>query len=562
MSRPIENTEALPRIVSGKRRVWLALLIVIGVVQTGTLLGTAWGTQWVLDPVLSEGATIRRSGLTLLVTLAIIGIACRWFERTAAERLGNHYVHLVRLALYDAITRRQPNRGGGAGVNMIRFTSDLSAIRQWVALGIARSISASLFLFGVLLALWMLHPPIGQYTAYLLIGAAAVIVLIGIGVEKRVRQARRKRGRLANLVADTLRQIREISAFGRVARERRRLARHSEALNTSLQSRARWLGALTAFTDLVHRILMIIVVVVGAQALQNDEVTVATLLTLCAVAALLGGPLRELARVYEYRKNFTISRSKLTPVLAHLPNRSRVKPLPKGNGALALKSISLTRGGATNELRVDPGNRIALLGGNGSGKSTLLSVLAGLESAARGHVFLDGVDTRHLPTGDRSTSVGMASHRGALATGSISKNIRYRCPSASAAAVHAAICAAGLEDWLKSQPEGLSTRLFGPTGGVSEGEAARIKLARAVLGTPRLLLLDEIEAGLDSEGRRALNALFNIYPGTIVYATHDLALAHLADQQWRLHRGVIHTSPHHVRNSSRTPPSQEHAFDG
>ncbi|MEL7311557.1 MAG: ABC transporter ATP-binding protein [Pseudomonadota bacterium] len=551
----------MPRIVSGQRIGWLAFLVVVGLMQTGTLLGTAWVTQWVLDPVLSKGSTVGQTGLMLLATLAAIGVVCRWLERTAAERLGNHYVHRVRLALYDAITRRQPSRGGGTGINMVRFTSDLSAVRQWVAMGIARSISASLFLFGVLLALWILHPPIGQYTAWLLAAAIAVIFLLGIGVEKRVRQARRKRGRLANLVADTLAQIREISAFGRVKRERRRLARHSKALSTSLQSRARWLGALTAFTDMVHRIMMIVVVVAGAQALRSGDLSVATLLTLCAVAALLGGPLRELGRVYEYRKNFTISRSKLTPVLAHRPNRPRFKPLPKGDGALTLKNVSLARGGAANTLRVKPGERIALLGGNGSGKSTLLSVLAGLESPARGRVFLDGVDARLLPPSDRSDAIGMASHRGVLATGSISKNIRYRSPHANNCAVQTAVRDAGLEDWLKNQPEGLSTRLYGPTGGVSEGEAARIKLARAVLGAPRLLLLDEIEAGLDAEGRRALYALFNIYPGTIVYATHDTALAHFADQQWRLHRGVIHTAPHRLRDVARPALHNEHAFD-
>lgn len=537
---------ALPRIVYGARLGLLTLLVLIGFVQTGTLLGTAWATQQLLDPVLTDGASISATDIVVLVVLAIIGVVCRWSERTTAERLGNHYVHRVRLALYDSITRFQPNRRNDTGVNMVRFTGDLTAVRQWVAMGIARSISASFFLLGVVLALWLLYAPIGQYAVSILATAVASIFLLGIGVEASVRKARRLRGRLANLVADTLQQVKEITAFGRVKRERQRLARRSTELNKALQSRARWLGALTALTDCVHRVFMIVVIFCGAQALQSGTISMATLLTLSTVAALLGGPLRDLGRVYEYHKNFSIARNKLRNVLTRRPPPRRFKSLPAGPGNLSLRQVALTRGGAVNDLTVQAGDRIALLGGNGSGKSTLLGALAGLETPAHGRVFLDGIDTRALRPSDRSDAIGMASHRGALATGSIGKNVRYRIPRAAECAVQAAIRYAGLEDWIDLQPNGLSTRLIGPAGGVSEGEAARIKLARAILALPRLLLLDEIEAGLDSEGRRALYALFNVYPGTIVYATHDLILANFADQQWRLHDGVIHSSPRRV----------------
>lgn len=547
---PFESSASrLPRIVYGVRLRLLTLLVVIGFVQTATLLGTAWATQQVLDPVLTDGASIGATEIAVLAVLAIIGVLCRWFERTAAERLGNHYVHRVRLALYDSITRFQPNRRNDTGVNMVRFTGDLTAIRQWVAMGIARSISASFFLLGVVLALWLLYAPIGQYAVAILTGAVVSIFLLGIGVEASVRRARRRRGRLANLVADTLQQVKEITAFGRIRRERQRLTRRSTELNEALQSRARWLGALTALTDCVHRIFMIVVIFCGAQALQSGAISMATLLTLCAVAALLGGPLRDLGRVYEYHKNYSIARNKLRSVLMRQPLRRRVKSLPAGPGNLVLRQIALTQGGAVNDLTVQAGDRIALLGGNGSGKSTLLGALAGLETPEQGRVLLDGINTRALRPSDRSDAIGMASHSGALATGSISKNVRYRIPRATESTVQAAIRYAGLEDWIGLQPNGLSTRLIGPAGGVSEGEAARIKLARAVLGLPRLLLLDEIESGLDSEGRRALSALFNVYPGTIVYATHDPALANLADQQWRLHDGVIHASPRKVTDN-------------
>ncbi|MEL7296267.1 MAG: ABC transporter ATP-binding protein [Pseudomonadota bacterium] len=533
----------MPAIVIGARLHWIVLLVAIGLVQTATLLGTAWMTQVILEPAVSGDGVIRQSGVVALIVLAAVGVSCRWAERMTAERLGNHYVHTVRLALYDAVIRLSQAGNRRSGIDLVRFTGDLTATRQWVAMGIARSISAGLFLAGVVLSLYILYAPVGQYTFLILFCALAIVFAIGIGIERSVKRARRQRGRLANLVTDILSQAREIAAFGRISRERRRLARHSTSLHHNLQVRAHWLGGLTAFTDLVHRVIMILVIVGGAQAMLNEQLSVATLLTLCGVAALLGGPLRELGRVYEYRKNFCISRSKIASVLANTTKKRSAKRLREGSGVLTLKSVALKSGDVPANLIVKAGQRVALLGSNGAGKSRLLNAIAGLEAVYQGRILLDNVDTDLLRPSDRSRSIGIAAHRSALATGSISKNVRYRQPRASMDSVRMAVRTAGLETVIRSQPAGLSTRLVGPAGGISEGEAARIKLARAVLGEPRLLLLDEIEAGLDSEGRQALGDLLNEYPGTIVFATHDDALAGMADHQWHLHERAIRSTP-------------------
>ena len=535
--RPIASVFA-----DGRAR-WLALVVASGCLQTVTLLATAWTTQDVLSPILESGSRPPSTGVALLLALACVGAACRWTERVAAEQLGTRYVHEVRLALYDAITRCSEQNRRSTGINMVRFASDLTAVRQWVAMGIARTISAGLFLTGVIAAMWMLHPPSALRALCLLVAALGVVVVLGVRLEHTVRLTRQRRGRLSNLVADTLGQMREIVAFGRVRRERRRLERDSADLSRALRSRARWLAALRAFADLVHRLLMIVILVGGSRALLRGELPLATLLTLCSVTALLGSPLRDLGRVYEYRKNFLIAERKLLQVLGRVAAPRRTTRLPGGQGRLALTGIALNRSAKPNDLIIEPGQRVALLGGNGSGKSTLLAAIAGLDRPARGRVELDGVDTQLLRPLDRRKALGLASHRGRLATGSVGKNIRYRRPGATEAVVMQAVDAAGLGPWVASLERGLATRIADSVASVSEGEAARIKLARAVLACPRLLLLDEIEAGLDPDGRAALNALFDTYPGTIVFATHSAEFAARANQTWRLHQGVIHASP-------------------
>ena len=96
----------------------------------------------------------------------------------------------------------------------------------------------------------------------------------------------------------------------------------------------------------------------------------------------------------------------------------------------------------------------------------------------------------------------------------------------------------GLETLLERLPQGMATRLHGAQT-LSQGEAARVRLARAVLGRPRLLLLDEIETGMDGEARQRLEMLLANYRGTVIYATHDAALAALAHEQWQLTDGRL-----------------------
>ena len=530
----------LPTAIPAARSPLLLGVVGLGVLQALTLIGLALVMQDLLATLVAGEleAADRNRDVAILSLLALLGGLCRWLERAGAERLGNAHVHDVRLALFDTLASRhgEDRRMPGHGVNMVRFSNDLNALRQWVALGLTRTISASLFLAGVLLATVLLAVELALLLSAALLLAALGLLLLGRGFESSVRHTRRRRGGLANAVSDVLLNVRHLASFGRTRRERNRLGRLSGELSSALQARAFWMGALRGFTDFAHRMILLLVLVYGAHAVIGGSLDIAALLAATGVVSLAAAPLRDLSRVFEYWKSAGVAREKLSRVMQNGSNAADagIVRLGRGRGRLRLYGVATAAGSSVLDRRVRPRQRIAITGPNGSGKTTLIGAIAGLSGLAAGQVTLDGTRTDQLSDRHRRRAIGIASHRVPLMAGSISKNIRYRNPGADDEAVSAAASAAGLDTLLERLPKGLKTRLGTDGGGVSAGEAARIKLARALLGEPRLLLLDEIEQGLDAAGYETLSALLANYPGTIVFATHDQALAGIADQVWSL----------------------------
>jgi len=527
----------LPDALPPERYRLFAGVVVLGIVQAMTLIGMAIVMQGLLATLIEEQALPANSlwVFASLCALAIVGGACRWLERAGGERLGHRHVHDVRLGLFDALASRAgPSVDSNFGIHVVRFSNDLTALRQWVALGFSRSVSAFLFLAGVMIALYILNPRLAALLGVSLLVTGMGLLLLGVGFEKSVRTTRKNRGSLANTVSEVLRNVHHLEHFGRTRRERRRLERASEDLGHSLERRALWLGGLRGFVDATHRLMLLVIIVYGANAVLSGSLDTSALLAATGVVSLAASPLRDLSRVFEYWKSAQIAREKLAPAFRHSSLAGNVVRLPQGSGLLRLQKVAPRAGAVSLSATVQPGARVAVTGPNGSGKTALINAIAGLGECGDGHVTLDGVRTDRLREANRRRDIGIASQGIPLMKGSISKNVRYRKPGASDDEVAAACSAAGLDELIGRLPEGLKMRLGPDGGGLSAGEGARIKLARALLGTPRLLLLDEIEQGLDAAGREALLRCIGQYPGTIVFATHDADLADAADLTWRL----------------------------
>jgi ATP-binding cassette subfamily B protein len=190
---------------------------------------------------------------------------------------------------------------------------------------------------------------------------------------------------------------------------------------------------------------------------------------------------------------------------------------------------------------VEPGEQLAVIGPNGAGKSTLLAIMLGLYRPLHGSVLIDDVPLAELDLPSLRRQIGVALQDAALFPGRVRDNlILGRTDVAPGAVAEAAQIAEALS-FIEELPDGFDTRIVDGTVGLSGGQRQQIAIARAVLGRPRLLLLDEPTANLAGEvSRLVMGNLCQLpWDPTVLVITHDVALASATRRVLRLEAGRL-----------------------
>jgi ATP-binding cassette, subfamily B, bacterial len=516
------DAPALPRPLAGRRGRLFAALVLLGLgmavvtVVWSLLVGAVVGL--LTDPAV-EGADIVVGTALLLLAVAVVTAALVAGERVLAERFGQSWVNEIRVTAFGHLARtpvREHRHSTGA--TTMRLVGDMTALRRWASLGLARLAVAGPLLLGCLVALALAAPAIAV--------AVAVVIACGYGATRAVtprlaetnRIARRRRTQVAAHVTEHVGNRMTMQAFGREGAERRRVRRRGRRLGAAMVHRANMIGAVRAIGEATTLGASATALVV-ALAVRVDAAAAAAAL---AVIGIMASPLRDLSRVVEYRSAAQVATEKIEQVLRR-PVRPRplaVLAMPAGPGRLEARGVGVDGVFSGLNLVAEPYTVTAVVGPNGSGKTTLLTVLAGLVVPDRGRVLLDGVDLRLLDERDLRRAVGFTGPDVPLLRGSVADNIRYADPDADDSALAAAVRASGLDTLASGLPDGLQTRVGEGGRGLSAGQRQRVALARAVVARPRVLLLDEADAHLDQDAASTIDRLVSTFRGTVVLVSH------------------------------------------
>jgi ATP-binding cassette subfamily B protein len=192
-------------------------------------------------------------------------------------------------------------------------------------------------------------------------------------------------------------------------------------------------------------------------------------------------------------------------------------------------------------LDVSAGEMIGLVGHSGAGKSTLINLICRFYDVDQGRVLLDGVDIRDLPSAEYRKRIGVVLQQNFLFNGSIADNIAYARPDADFEQVMAAAKAANAHDFICRFGDGYDTMVGERGERLSGGERQRISIARAILHDPRVLILDEATASVDTETERLIQeALSRLIQGRTVFAiAHRLSTLRNASRLVVIERGKV-----------------------
>jgi len=263
--------------------------------------------------------------------------------------------------------------------------------------------------------------------------------------------------------------------------------------------------------------------------------------------------------VYEYWQSAGIAREKILNFL-QIPNRVReargAPELAAGDGRIEFRDVSVGTLVRSVTATARPGERIAIVGPNGAGKSTLLYLVPRLLDPDSGRVLVDGQDVRTVSLSSLRAHIGMVTPDAPLLRGSVGRNLRYRMRDVSQAQFEAACRMSGVDKLLGELPAGLDTRVGDGGRSLSAGQRQRIALARALMGMPRILLLDEADTNLDPLTRRVIGSILAEYSGTIVLVTHSPQHLGTVDTVWYMDSGRLLESGKPGALLSQSGPTQ------
>jgi ATP-binding cassette subfamily B protein len=305
----------------------------------------------------------------------------------------------------------------------------------------------------------------------------------------------------------------------------------------------------------------------GSQAAQR-ALDVGTVVALVSYLIRLYGPLTSLSNLQIDVMTTLVSFERVFEVLDLKPSITEIsnaRPIPKGPVRLefdrvgfrypaaaeislaSLESVAVLDKHPEKEVlheisfTADPGELVAIVGPSGAGKTTLVQLAARLYDATQGSVRLNGVDVRHATLESMRETVGMVMQDAHMFHDTIRANLKYAKPNAVEAELLEALEAAQLLPLVKSLPKGLDTLLGDRGHRLSGGERQRLAIARVLLKAPRLIILDEATAHLDSEAERAIQQAFAtaLAGRTSLVIAHRLSTVQTADQILVLQHGRI-----------------------
>lgn len=543
----------LPRPIERGRIGSFVLLVAIGVGQAVGAIGLALLVQLAFETIVTAWASPdaaddpdwrRLLGIVgLLVGAVAVMAVCRAGERSVAERMGQHYVQQVRDRLFRHLTR-VPARVLGrkaSGSLLLRFAGDLSALRSWVSLGLSRLVVSGVAVVLVLAVLVTIAPRLTiAVTMALGIGTLCTIA-VGMSLAAASRTARNRSAQLTGEVSERLSNVGVLQSSGQEQRERRRIGRKGARLADAMITQARAAGAARGVAEATGGVATIAVLIAGALDVRMGDTSPGAIVGALTVVGFLATHLRDLGRVAEYHARAGVARAAAVRFLQlePLPDPAGLPELPAGEGVLELRDLALEPGLRGVTARAEAGQTVAVIGGNGAGKSTLGSIAARLVDPDAGAVVLDGADLRGVRLRSVRRAIGVVGPDLPLMRGTLERNVRYRHPRIGDSEVARIAAITGVDALAERLDDGWATDVGESGRRLSAGQRTRVALARAMLGDPRILVLDEADAHLDSQTRETLRSAVRGRTGTTLVITHDAEMVRAADVVWHLDAGRL-----------------------
>jgi ATP-binding cassette subfamily B protein len=316
-----------------------------------------------------------------------------------------------------------------------------------------------------------------------------------------------------------------------------------------------------AVTDLLGKLLPVIIIVVGAQGVFEQTMTVGVLIAFQMFSGRVMGPLIQIVGLINEYQQTAVSVRILGGVM-NRPSEGRGGAgglRPTLTGDISFEDVSFRYPGSQvpaldrTRFNISAGTVVGIVGRSGSGKSTLTKIIQGLYPIQEGIVRFDGVDAREIELAHLRRQIGIVLQENFLFRGSVRDNICIAKPAATFEEIVAAAQLAGADEFIERLPQGYDTLLEENASNLSGGQKQRLSIARSLLLKPRVLILDEAASALDPESEAIfIGNLSKMAVGrTVIMISHRLSTLVSADAILVMQQGKLADAGRHDELLSR-----------
>ena len=525
---------------------WLLLAAVSALVLTATLsLILPLAVRRVVDGFETETVALLDSYFTAALAIAMllaVGTGLRYYLVT---RLGERVVADIRKALFDRMIGMSPAffERIMTGEVLSRITTDTTLILSVIGSSVSIALRNMLIFAGGLVLMLVTSAKLTGMVLLLVPLIIVPIILLGRRLRLLSRENQDWIAQSSGSASEALLSVQAVQAYTYEAASR---AAFGDVTEKSFDAARRRIGTRALMTVIVIFLVfagVVSVLWIGARDVRADAMSVGELVQFVIYSVMVAGAVGALSEIWgelQRAAGATERLSELLSVTDSVADPDAPLPLPSpGRGEIAFEGVTFhypTRPDAPAlrdvNLRVAPGETVALVGPSGAGKTTILQLLLRFYDPESGAVRLDGMDLRQMARSDFRRAIALVPQDPVIFADTARENIRFGRPDASDAEVEAAAKAAAAHDFLSALPDGYDSYVGERGVMLSGGQKQRIAIARAILRDAPVLLLDEATSALDAESERAVQAAFEEMSAgrTTLIVAHRLATVKKADR--------------------------------
>jgi ABC-type multidrug transport system, ATPase and permease components len=529
----------------GKYKVYVALTVIMLVISSGLgVLAPYVSSGFFYDQVLNK--TGKFYGQLFLVLGIVIGtrllstlisMASGWVSASIAARV----VYDLKKVIFGAIERLSISffTGRQTGGLMTQVNNDANMIywffvdgMPYFMVNIVQAIVVVILMF--FMQFWL------TFFAVIVIPLMVLLIIWLFGRMEKLWSKQYSRSRaLSATLSDVLSGVRVVKAFSKEKKEMKRFGQQSEELAGADRTMRRFENIAFPAVGFLLYFGNIVIWAVGGWQVVTGDMTYGTLLVFVAYMNMIWSPMFFFVDMANWASACMNSMQRLMEIMDAVPEvaeRENPVHMPEVQGRVTFRNVAFSYDKNRKVIdgisfNIEPGKVIGIVGHTGAGKSTLANLLIRLYDAGEGEILIDGVNVKDIAFDDLRRNVAIVSQETYLFAGTILDNIRYAKPDATYDEVVEAAKISGAHSFIMKLPDAYSTRIGFGYKDLSGGERQRVSIARAILRNPKILILDEATAAMDTETERQIQtALSKLVVGrTTIMIAHRLSTLRDAD---------------------------------